>query len=45
MNLEIPKEINKKLKIYKIENDFSSIKEVVIYILKETLNEEDELRN
>jgi len=33
IQLDIPKELNKKLKIYKIENELKDLKETVISIL------------
>lgn len=37
IQLDIPKELNKKLKIYKLEKDLQTLKEAVLEILEEKL--------
>ena len=39
IQIDIPKELNKKLKIYKIENDLNDLKESVIDILNKYFKE------
>ena len=39
IQVDIPKELNKKLKIYKIENDLNDLQEVVINVLSKYFKE------
>jgi len=40
IQIDIPKELNKKLKIYKIENELKDLKEVIIDILSKYFKED-----
>ena len=37
--MDIPKEINKRLKIEKVEREMNTIAEVILFILKEKYND------
>ncbi len=39
IQIDIPKELNKKLKIEKIKRDFKTLQEVIIKLLREKLND------
>ena len=38
IQVDIPKELNKKMKIYKIKNDLKTLKEVVIELIKKGID-------
>jgi len=38
VQVDIPKELNKKLKIFKIEKDFQTLSQAIIYILNKKFN-------
>jgi hypothetical protein len=41
LRLEIPKEVSKDLKIFKIKNDFGNQQDAIIFILKERFKEDN----
>ncbi len=42
LQIDIPKEMSKELKIYRIRNEFTNQEQAVLFILNEKLNGEDE---
>ena len=42
MLIEIPKEISKELKIFKLQNDFDTQQQAILYIITEKLIGENE---
>lgn len=42
IQLDIPSELNKELKIIKAQNDFKSLKETILAILESQVKKEDE---
>ena len=42
LQIDIPDEVSKELKIFKIRNDFNTQEQAVIYILKNSLIEVEE---
>lgn len=40
--IDLPKELNKKIKLYSIKNDFGDIKKAIVDILQKFFKEQDE---
>jgi len=40
--IDIPKEMSKELKIFKLENDFNTQEQAIIFILKEKFEENED---